>query len=231
MAQRDRGAAAGGRPAARSRASGPTPSRTGQLGSTEQQFADHGQPPLRSHELAALRARLRDLTEPVVTEEGLDLEEVSISRVGRRYLVRITVDADGGINHDELSDVSRAISAKLDQTERDSGELTPGGYTLELSSPGIDRPLILPRHWRRNQGRLVAVRVGGRQLTGRVVAVSDDRVTLDLDGKRVEAAFADLGPGRVQVEFTRLADLTDEEIGPEIIDRDDAATEDDAEQR
>jgi len=211
--------------------SGRTPSRTGQLGSIEQQFADHGQPPLRSHELAALRARLRDLTEPLVIEEGLDLEEVSVSRVGRRYLVRITVDADGGINHDELSDVSRAISARLDQAERDSGDLTPGGYTLELSSPGIDRPLTLPRHWHRNQGRLVVVRVGGRQLIGRVVAVSDEGVTLDLDGKRVEAAFAELGPGRVQVEFTRLADLADEEIGPEIVDRDDAASEDDADQR
>ncbi len=70
---------------------------------------------------------------------------------------------------------------------------------------------------------MVSVKVGGRQLTGRVVAASADGVSLDVGGERVEAAFTELGPGRVQVEFARIADLTDEEIGPEITDGDDAA--------
>ncbi len=218
MAQRARKAAAEGRPGARSRASGRTSDHT-------EAYEDHGQPPLRPQELAALRARLRSLVEPVVTDEGLDLEEITVTRAGRRYLVRITVDEDGGINHDELSDVSRAISATLDEAEQRAGDFTPGSYTLELSSPGIDRPLTLPRHWHRNQGRLVVVRVGGRQVTGRVVAVSADGVGLDVGGERVEATFTELGPGRVQVEFTRLAELTDEEIGPEIIDGDDAGSD------
>jgi ribosome maturation factor RimP len=174
--------------------------------------------------LAALRTRLRSLVEPVVTDEGLDLEEVSVSRAGRRYLVRVTVDSESGVGHDELSDVSRAISATLDAAEQATGDLTPGAYTLELSSPGVDRPLTLPRHWRRNVGRLVAVRVGGRPLTGRVLAVSDDGVSLDIAGKGLDAAFSDLGPGHVQVEFARMADLTDEEIGPEIIDGDEATS-------
>jgi ribosome maturation factor RimP len=217
MAQRARGVA-GGRPADRSRASGRTAGRT-------EAYEDHGPPALRPQELAALRARLRTLVEPVVTDEGLDFEDVSVSRAGRRYVVRITVDADSGINHDELSDVSRAISARLDEAEQSAGDLTPGAYTLELSSPGIDRPLTLPRHWRRNQGRLVAVRVGGRQVTGRIVAVSAAGVSLDVNGKRLDSAFAELGPGRVQVEFARVAELTDEEIGPEIIDGDDAASD------
>ncbi len=214
MTQRARGAA--GRPADRSRVPGRTPNRT-------EAYEDQGPPPLRPQELAALRARLRTLVEPVVTDEGLDLDDVTVSRAGRRYVVRITVDADGGINHDELSDVSRAISAALDDAEQRLGELTPGAYTLELSSPGVDRPLTLPRHWRRNQGRLVSVKVGGRQLAGRVVAASADGVSLDVGGERVEAAFTELGPGRVQVEFARMADLTDEEIGPEITDGDDTA--------
>jgi ribosome maturation factor RimP len=169
-------------------------------------------------QLNALRVRLRDLVEPVVVAEGLDLEDLAVSRMGRRYVVRVTVDADGGIGHDELTDVSRAVSRALDEAEDREGELTPDSYTLELSSPGIDRPLTLPRHWHRNVGRLVAVRTGGRQVTGRVVATDERGVSLDVNGQVIEASFADLGPGRVQVEFTRLAELADDDFGPEVTD-------------
>jgi ribosome maturation factor RimP len=153
------------------------------------------------------------LIEPVVAREGLDLEEVTVTRMGRRHLVRVTVDADGGVGHDELSDVSRAISDALDEAEERSGELTAGSYTLELSSPGVDRPLTQPRHWHRNVGRLVAVRVDGRSVTGRLTATDQRGVSLDVDGRRLDATFDELGPGRVQVEFARLADLADEEFG------------------
>jgi ribosome maturation factor RimP len=169
-------------------------------------------------ELAALRERLRRVVEPVVVGEGLDLEELSVSRMGRRYVVRVTVDADGGVGHDDLSDVSRAVSVALDQAEQRAGELTPGSYTLEVSSPGVDRPLTQPRHWHRNVGRRVSVRVAGRQVTGRIAATTMHGVSLDVDGRRLDATFDELGPGRVQVEFTRLAELTDEEFGPELSD-------------
>jgi ribosome maturation factor RimP len=162
--------------------------------------------------LAALRARVRELVGPVVAAEGLDLEEISVSRMGRRYLVRVTVDADGGIGHDELSDASRAVSAALDAAEEHSGDLTPGSYTLELSSPGVDRPLTQARHWHRNVGRLVTVRVGGRQVTGRVSETHEGGVSLDIDGARLDATFDELGPGRVQVEFARLAELPDDPL-------------------
>ena len=178
--------------------------------------ADGGVPALSRRELAALRARLTALIEPVVARHGLDLEEVTVTRMGRRYLVRVTVDADGGVGHDELSDVSRAVSDALDEEEERSGELTPGSYTLELSSPGVDRPLTQPRHWHRNVGRLVAVTVAGRPVTGRVTATGATGVTLDVDGRRLDATFDELGPGRVQVEFTRLAELSDDEFGEEI---------------
>lgn len=163
--------------------------------------------------LAALRSRLTEVIEPVVARQGVDLEDITVTRMGRRYLVRVTVDIDGGVGHDELTEVSRAVSDALDEAEERSGDITPGPYTLEVSSPGVDRPLTQPRHWHRNVGRLVAVRVAGRPVTGRVIATDAHGVSLDVDGRRIDAAFDDLGPGRVQVEFTRLAEFTDEEPG------------------
>ncbi|HEY7224347.1 MAG TPA: ribosome maturation factor RimP [Micromonosporaceae bacterium] len=173
-------------------------------------------PALSTRELAELRARVRALVEQVVAAEGLDLEDVAISRMGRRYLVRVTVDADGGIGHDELSDVSQAVSTALDDAEQRSGELTPGSYTLELSSPGVDRPLTQPRHWHRNVGRLVLVKVGGRQVTGRVAGTDEYGVQLDVDGRALDATFDQLGPGRVQVEFARLRELAEEDFGEPV---------------
>jgi ribosome maturation factor RimP len=160
-------------------------------------------------DLTAAKARVRDLIEPVVTAAGYDLEEVSVSRAGRRHVVRVLVDADGGIRLDDVAVVSRDISAALDEAEENGGEVLAGEYQLEVGSPGVDRPLTEPRHWRRNRGRLVAV----NGLTGRVADVDDTGVVLDVDGVPRSLAFAELGPGRVQIEFKRLdeADFGDED--------------------
>ncbi|WDZ87510.1 ribosome maturation factor RimP [Micromonospora cathayae] len=170
-------------------------------------------------DLAARRSRLRAVIEPVVTAAGYDLEDLSVSRAGRRHVVRVIVDGDQGINLDAVADVSRVVSVALDAAETTDGDLVAGEYQLEVSSPGVDRPLTLPRHWRRNVGRLVKVttraalpgqRAGqpaDRQVTGRVVGADDERVVLDLDGGRAEWTYAELGPGRVQVEFSRLDEI------------------------
>ncbi|HKS98629.1 MAG TPA: ribosome maturation factor RimP, partial [Rugosimonospora sp.] len=134
------------------------------------------------------------------------------SRAGRRHLVRVVVDGDGGVSLDMVADLSRDLSAALDAAERAGGELIAGEYVLEVGSPGVDRPLTQPRHWRRNIGRLVAVRAGAERLTGRVTGAGDDRVTLDVAGVVREFGYADLGPGRVQVEFSRLDELTDDDL-------------------
>jgi ribosome maturation factor RimP len=169
-------------------------------------------------DLAAHRGRLRAVVAPVVEEAGYDLEELAVSRAGRRHLLRVVVDADGGISLDEVADLSRDISAALDKAEESGGALTAGEYVLEVGSPGVDRPLTLPRHWRRNVGRLVAVTAADQRLTGRI-AVADDRgVTLDLDGQRRDYGYPDLGPGRVQIEFGRLDNLGDDEISDDDID-------------
>jgi len=172
------------------------------------------------------RARLRAVIAPMVEKAGYDLEDLVVSRAGRRHLVRVVVDADGGVSLDGVADLSRDISTALDEHEEAGGEFTPGEYVLEVGSPGVDRPLTQPRQWRRNIGRLVAVTVGGREpalgpdqptapsrrLTGRITAADDQGVTLDLDGERRAFGYPELGPGRVQVEFGRLDDLGDDEI-------------------
>lgn len=153
------------------------------------------------------RQRLQAVVEPVVAAGGYDLEDLTVSRVGRRHLLRIAVDSDSGVDLDAVADLSRGISAALDEAEAGGDELIAGEYELEVGSPGVDRPLTLPRHWRRNRARLVKVKAAGNEVTGRVVAADDAGVTLDVDGDRRTHAYTELGPGRVQVELKRLAEL------------------------
>jgi ribosome maturation factor RimP len=148
------------------------------------------------------------VVEPVVGDLGYDLEDLTISRAGRRFVVRVVVDRDGGLDLDAVADVSRAVSTALDAAEESGDELVAGEYQLEVSSPGVDRPLTLPRHWRRNVGRLVKV----GPITGRVVGVDDAGVMLDVAGERTAIAHEDLGPGRVQVEFNRADEIADDEL-------------------
>ncbi len=159
---------------------------------------------------AQTRQHLLDVLGPLVTAAGYDLEDVTVTAAGRRSLVRVTVDADGGIDLDAVAEVSRVISDALDAQEP-GGAAFAGPYQLEVSSPGVDRPLTEPRHWRRATGRLVAVPVGERTVTGRVVDTSDSGVTLDVDGTPRTLAWSELGRGKVQVEFSRAgADDADE---------------------
>jgi ribosome maturation factor RimP len=145
--------------------------------------------------------------EPVVAAAGFDLEDVTLSRAGRRHLLRILVDADGGVSLDDVAVVSREISAALDAADEADGEVLAGEYQLEVGSPGVDRPLTAPRHWRRNVGRLVTV--GGR--TGRILAADDEGIVLDVDGTSHELPYAGLGQGKVQIEFHRLDEADDDE--------------------
>ncbi len=149
------------------------------------------------------KERLHAAVEPVVAKAGYDLEDLVTSKAGDRSLVRVVVDGDDGVSSDAIAEISRDISAALDAAEAADGPLSRGGYTLEVSSPGIDRPLTQPRHWRRNTGRLVKVRVGQATRTGRILAAGDDSIRLDVDGEPQDLPYAELGPGKVQIEFGR----------------------------
>jgi ribosome maturation factor RimP len=161
---------------------------------------------------AVATARLTKVIEPVLAAMEIDLEAVKLSSAGRRTVLRIVVDADGGLSLDDIADVSREVSAKLDAKDVMGEE----PYTLEVTSPGVDRPLTQPRHWRRAAGRLVIVPLAStEEIKGRIIHADQDRVTLEIDGTRRSFGFGELGPGRVQVEFGRLDEIDDVEGGPD----------------
>lgn len=161
-------------------------------------------------------SRLAGLIGPVVAAAGMDLESVRASVAGRRRLLRVVVDSDHGVSLDDAADVSRDVSAALDATDV-MGDMP---YTLEVSSPGVDRPLTEPRHWRRAARRLVRVKTGAGTVQGRVLAADAAGVTLDIDGAEHRFGYGDLGAGAVQVEFGRLPDVELDELSGGGVDDD-----------
>jgi ribosome maturation factor RimP len=145
--------------------------------------------------------RLKTLLAPVVFAAGMDLEDVSITSAGRRRVLRLAVDRDGGVSLDDIAEVSHQLSDELDS----SGVMGEQPFVLEVSSPGVGRPLTEPRHWRRAVGRLVAVTLrDGTTVSGHVVSADEDTVVLD-DGTARSLDLGDVATARVEVEFGRAA--------------------------
>ncbi|MFI1169465.1 ribosome maturation factor RimP [Streptomyces sp. NPDC020801] len=150
--------------------------------------------------------RLRELLEPLVASEGLDLEEIAVDSVGRKRVLRVVVDSDTGADLDQIADVSRALSARLDETDA-MGE---GEYTLEVGTPGAERLLTEHRHYVRATGRLVKFQLAeGGELVARILGVDDEGLELEVPGVKGRRAttrrlgFPDVVKARVQVEFSR----------------------------
>jgi ribosome maturation factor RimP len=136
---------------------------------------------------------------------GLDLEAVELTAAGKRSVLRIAVDGDDGVTLDDIADAARTVSEALDATD----VMGEQAYTLEVTSRGVDRPLTLPRHWRRNADRLVKVTTtSGETLTGRITASGEDSATLDVDGVAREVAYDEVAKALVQVEFNRKTGVT-----------------------
>ena len=146
--------------------------------------------------------QIMKVARPVMHALGLDLESAKVTSAGRRRLLRIVVDSDHGVSLDDAAQASRELSAKLDASDV-MGDLP---YTLEVSSPGVDRPLTLPRHWQRALGRLVRVPLAespSDPVQGRVVEADATDVVLDINGTRRRIGYPVLGAGVVQIEFDR----------------------------
>jgi ribosome maturation factor RimP len=183
-----------------------------------------------THKPDPATARIADWITPVVDRAGYDLEDLVVTPAGRRSVVRVVVDRDEGVTLDGIAEVSRVVSEVLDANDDGMGR----PYVLEVTSPGVERPLTEHRHWRRNLGRLVTVAVGpaggADEVTARVTGVADAGVDLAVEAKGKPGAkkkpptplhvpWAHLGAGRVQVEFGRAepadadadSDLADDE--------------------
>jgi ribosome maturation factor RimP len=155
---------------------------------------------------------------------GFDLEDLTVSRAGSRSLVRVSVDRDGGIDLDAVAEASRVVSDLLDAAEAAGEGLSAGPYVLEVTSPGVDRPLTAPRHWRRAVGRLVTVRdSAGEVLSGRVLSADEAGADLAVatgpvrrgrpQRRRVaRVTYAQVERATVEVEFAAEGydDLSDE---------------------
>jgi ribosome maturation factor RimP len=149
---------------------------------------------------SATRDRLaEELTGPMEAL-GLDLEAVDLTSAGKRRVLRVAIDKDGGVTVDDIADATREVSRLLD----DTGVMGEQAYTLEVSSPGVDRPLTLPRHWRRNAGRLVKVTPEeGDPVTGRITATDDEGAVLDVEGSEHRVEYAAVKKAKVQIEFKK----------------------------
>src|SRR5438876_3196679 len=158
--------------------------------------------------------RVLRVLRPVIEGAGVDVETIDITPAGRRRLLRVVIDKDGGITLDDVATVSQGAAQALDESDV-MGTLP---YVLEVTSPGVDRPLTEPRHWRRAVGRKVSASLSdGSTVQGRVVDAAIDWVQLDVDGAPRVLSYADVERASVEVEFNRpgaadLEDNVDEEI-------------------
>jgi ribosome maturation factor RimP len=150
--------------------------------------------------------RLRVLLEPLVTAKDLDLEEIEVSRAGRRRVLRVVVDSDEGVDLDECAELSRSISEKLDEMDA-MGE---DEYQLEVTSPGAERPLTERRHYLRAVSRLARFQLhDGDELVARILTVDDEGLGLEVPGvkgrkptaRRIE--YTQIAKARVEIEFNR----------------------------
>jgi ribosome maturation factor RimP len=171
--------------------------------------------------MAAVDA-VRGLADEAAAASGLVVEDVVVQAAGRRRVVRVVVDlpddAVGGVPMDVVAALSQTLSRRLDEADAMGG----APYTLEVSSPGIDRPLSERRHWARARGRLVRVALhGGGSRTGRLTEVDDQGIVVD--DNRLN--WQDVTRGRVEVDFSRPEPLGTDDVGDTFSEEAGAAEE------
>lgn len=145
----------------------------------------------------ALVAELREITDPIVTDDGADLVEIIVKGHPGSRVVRVVVDAEGGVDVERIARLARAIGTAFDDLDPISGR-----YTLQVTSPGVDRPLVTARDFARNVGRPVHITPDeGEAVDGVVVAAGGGAVTLEVDGEHVEVPLGQVRDARVKLPW------------------------------
>ena len=152
----------------------------------------------------ALKDQISELVTPALSQAGYFLEDINIVTPGQHRIVTVIVDGESALNLDQVTVASKLVSELLDEATF-MGE-TP--FTLEVTSPGIDRPLTLPRHFAKNVTRLLKViKTDGEVVTGRITSNTETEVTLTVTEKKsakdVVVALKDIKRATVEIEFNR----------------------------
>ena len=152
----------------------------------------------------ALKDQIFEYITPALHKAGYFLEDVNLVSPGQHRIVTVIVDGESALNLDQVTVASKLVSELLDEATF-MGE-TP--FTLEVTSPGIDRPLTLPRHFAKNIDRLLKVtKTDGVVVTGRILSNTDSDVTLSVaekkDVKEVVISLGEIKRAQVEIEFNR----------------------------
>jgi ribosome maturation factor RimP len=149
-----------------------------------------------------MRSRLRILLQPGVEALGFELVDAELAGGGRGATLRVYIDSPQGITVEDCADVSRQISAILDVEDP-----IQGSYTLEVSSPGLDRPLVTPEDFRKRLGETVKAKLrrpdpmGRRNFSGKLLEVKADSIVLEVDNEQHELAFEVIERARLVPKF------------------------------
>jgi len=144
--------------------------------------------------------RLATLVDECVSALGFDLEAIELTPAGNKRVLRIALDRDGGVGIDHITEATRALSEELDASDVMGSQ----PYTLEVTSRGVDRPLTEPRHWRRNAGRLVRLRLSDdSSIDGRIGESDDEGVEIQGRSSSQRLAYDQISTALVQTELNR----------------------------
>lgn len=146
-------------------------------------------------------ARVRAISEPIIAREGIELLDLELLGSGRRSILRFVIDKPGGVNLDDCSNVSRAVEGALEVDDP-----LDNSYQLEVSSPGLDRPLTKPEHYARYAGQKVTVKTfapveNRRSFTGTLKGLTEDQVVLDVDGREQRLPLTQVAKANLKFEL------------------------------
>ncbi len=144
--------------------------------------------------------QLAALVDDCVSALGFDVEAIELTPAGNKRVLRIALDRDGGVGIDHITDATRALSEELDASDVMGSQ----PYTLEVTSRGVDRPLTAPRHWRRNAGRLVRLRLADdSSIDGRIGESDDEGVVIEGRTTTQRLSYDQINTALVQTELNR----------------------------